>query len=125
MSFLGKPLCALAVLCSAGTAIAQITPPQAAHQYTSANQSQLLQQFREFLSIPNIATDPSGLLLNSDYLVTALRNRGIDARLLSVPEAPPVVYGEIKTPGAQRTIVFYAHYDGQPVTATEWETLSL
>ena len=28
----------------------------------------------------------------------------------------------MKTPGATRTIVFYAHYDGQPVTPSEWDT---
>ncbi len=38
------------------------------------------------------------------------------------PGANPVVYGEIKTPGAKHTIVFYAHYDGQPVTPEEWES---
>jgi acetylornithine deacetylase/succinyl-diaminopimelate desuccinylase-like protein len=32
------------------------------------------------------------------------------------------VFGEIKTPGAMRTIVFYAHYDGQPLDPKEWAT---
>ena len=32
------------------------------------------------------------------------------------------MYGEIRTPGAEHTIVLYAHYDGQPVTPSEWET---
>jgi acetylornithine deacetylase/succinyl-diaminopimelate desuccinylase-like protein len=44
-----------------------------------------------------------------------------ESRLLSIPSAPPVVYGQITVPGAQHTIVFYAHYDGQPVTPSEWE----
>src|SRR5690606_13513438 len=30
------------------------------------------------------------------------------------------VYGEVKVPGATRTVVFYAHYDGMPVNPTEW-----
>jgi acetylornithine deacetylase/succinyl-diaminopimelate desuccinylase-like protein len=33
-----------------------------------------------------------------------------------------VVYGEILSPGAQRTVVFYAHYDGQPLNPKEWGT---
>ena len=52
-----------------------------------------------------------------------LKQRGADARLLidkQSPNAPSVVYGEIKVPGAKHTIVFYAHYDGQPVTPAEW-----
>src|SRR5579884_589492 len=36
--------------------------------------------------------------------------------------APPVVYGEMLTPGAARTVVFYAHYDGQPLDPKEWAT---
>ncbi|MFN0120130.1 MAG: M20/M25/M40 family metallo-hydrolase, partial [Blastocatellia bacterium] len=34
--------------------------------------------------------------------------------------APPVVYGEINVPGATRTLIFYAHYDGQPVEPAKW-----
>jgi acetylornithine deacetylase/succinyl-diaminopimelate desuccinylase-like protein len=30
------------------------------------------------------------------------------------------VFGEIRTPGATRTIAFYAHYDGQPLDPKEW-----
>ena len=39
----------------------------------------------------------------------------------SNPGVPAVVYGEFNTPGAKRTVVFYAHYDGQPVNRAEWE----
>ena len=31
-----------------------------------------------------------------------------------------VVFGEIRTPGATRTMGFYAHYDGQPLDPKEW-----
>ena len=44
-----------------------------------------------------------------------LERRGIRPELLRVPGAPPVVFGELATPGARRTLVLYAHYDGQPV----------
>jgi acetylornithine deacetylase/succinyl-diaminopimelate desuccinylase-like protein len=33
---------------------------------------------------------------------------------------PPVVYGEMLTPGATQTLIFYAHYDGQPVNPAQW-----
>jgi hypothetical protein len=26
----------------------------------------------------------------------------------------PAVYGEVLVPGAKQTLIFYAHYDGQP-----------
>lgn len=34
--------------------------------------------------------------------------------------APPAVYGEVIVPGAKRTLIFYAHYDGQPVNPAQW-----
>jgi acetylornithine deacetylase/succinyl-diaminopimelate desuccinylase-like protein len=51
-----------------------------------------------------------------------MKQRGLNPRLLegSTPDTPPVVYGEWKTPGAQRTIIVYAHYDGQPTDPRQW-----
>src|SRR5688572_23307060 len=47
---------------------------------------------------------------------------GLDPRLLQAdsPDTPPAVYAEWKTPGAQRTLLFYAHYDGQPTDPKQW-----
>ncbi|MFC1565058.1 M20/M25/M40 family metallo-hydrolase, partial [candidate division KSB1 bacterium] len=32
----------------------------------------------------------------------------------------PIVYGEYIVPGAEQTLMFYVHYDGQPVDPTQW-----
>lgn len=97
------------------------TPSEAARQYTTAHQAELTQEFSAFLSIPNVAADPAGLKRNADLLVEQLKTRHVEARLLSLPGVPSVVWAQISVPGAQHTIVFYAHYDGQPVTPAEWE----
>jgi acetylornithine deacetylase/succinyl-diaminopimelate desuccinylase-like protein len=109
-----------AALLNLAPALAQ-TPAQAANQYTTAHRSPLTQSFSSFLSIPNVAADPDGLHRNAGLLIHELQRRNVDARLLEIPDAPPVVYGRIDTPGAKHTIVFYAHYDGQPVTPSEWD----
>jgi len=114
-SYLGAFLLALA------TAIAAQVPPEAAREYTTVHRAELVQRFSELLSIPNVAADPANLKRNADLLVAKLRDRGIDSRLLSLPGAPSVVFGQIDVPGAKHTIVFYAHYDGQPVTPSEWD----
>jgi acetylornithine deacetylase/succinyl-diaminopimelate desuccinylase-like protein len=52
-----------------------------------------------------------------------MRKRGIDKVQLLSPDtkgAAPSVYGEVMVPGAKQTIIFYAHYDGQPVNASQW-----
>lgn len=107
---------------------AQTTTGQAvaaAKSYTAPRHEELTREFEDFLSIPNVAADPEGLKRNAAFLLAQLQSLGAEARLLSAPgleSVPPVVWGEFKAPGATRTIVFYAHYDGQPVTPSDWET---
>jgi acetylornithine deacetylase/succinyl-diaminopimelate desuccinylase-like protein len=98
------------------------TPKDAAQQWRTANEQQILQEFTGLLSIPNVASDKPNIQRNAETLVGMLQRRHVEAKLLTAPGANPVVYGEIKTPGAKHTIVLYAHYDGQPVTPDEWET---
>ncbi len=115
-----NPSCLLLLLWLAGTLAAQ-TSAEVARRYTSEHQAQLTQAFSQLLSIPNVAADPGNLERNANVLAGMLKQRGVDSRLLSMAGAPPVVYGQVVVPGAKRTIVFYAHYDGQPVTPSEWE----
>ncbi len=94
-----------------------------AHSYEQPLQADLAAEFERFLSIPNVAADPAGLQQNAAFLQDQLRSLGLETKLLTAPgleHVPPVVWGELKTPGATTTIVFYAHYDGQPVTPSEW-----
>lgn len=110
----------LAIVWLVGALAAQ-TPSEAARRYTTEHRAQLVQAFSELLSIPNVAADPVNLKKNADLLLEKLKKRGVDSQLLSISGAPPLVYGQILVPGAKRTIVFYAHYDGQPVTPSEWD----
>ena len=106
--------------------MAQTAVVTAARGYVQPRQAELLKQFEEFVAIPDVAADPAGLRKNADFLQEQLTKRGVSAQLLTAPGLPEmtprVVYGELKQPGATQTIVFYAHYDGQPVTASEWDT---
>jgi acetylornithine deacetylase/succinyl-diaminopimelate desuccinylase-like protein len=74
------------------------------------------------LAIPNLASDTPNIRRNAEAIVKILEKRGVKSKLLEVAGAPPAVYGEIHTPNARRTIVFYAHYDGQPLDPKEWAT---
>jgi len=83
---------------------------------------QLFADYLGFLSLRNQASDPADIRANAEALVELLRVRGLAPRLLEVPGAPPAVYGEWRVPGAERTVVFYAHYDGQPADPGQWLT---
>lgn len=80
----------------------------------------ILAEFTELLKIPNTARTPQDLRRNAEWIRAALEKRGVSAKLLEVPNAIPAVFGELRTPGARQTVLFYAHYDGQPVDPSKW-----
>jgi acetylornithine deacetylase/succinyl-diaminopimelate desuccinylase-like protein len=82
----------------------------------------IIDEYIQFLSIPNIASDRENIQRNADFIAKMLEKRRVTPKLVSIPGSNPVVFGEIRTPGATRTIVFYAHYDGQPLDPKEWAT---
>ena len=104
--------------------IAQSQSPQILkiREYRIKEEQRILNDLLNILSIPNTATDTLGLRENANVLAQIMKQGGIgNVQFLEADEtAPPVVYGEVMTPGATRTIVFYAHYDGQPVDPSQW-----
>jgi acetylornithine deacetylase/succinyl-diaminopimelate desuccinylase-like protein len=98
------------------------TTQEKVRDYRLANEFQILDEFKNLLSIPNVASDTYNIRANAALIVRMMKQRGLNPRLLegSKPDIPPAVYGEWKTPGAQRTIIVYAHYDGQPTDPRQW-----
>ena len=90
--------------------------------YRRANEHQILKEFTTLLAIPNVASDTQNIRRNAALIVQMMKQRGLNPRLLegATPNTPPAVYGEWNTPGAQRTILVYAHYDGQPTDPKQW-----
>lgn len=74
-----------------------------------------LARLMAFLRIPSISTDPAykgACRQAADWLVDELQDIGIDARRHDTPGHPMVV-GHV--PGAGPHLLFYGHYDVQPV----------
>lgn len=92
-------------------------------KYREANEHKMISEFVSLLSIPNVTNDSVNIKKNADFIMQAMQERGIGKVQLLYPttsKAFPAVYGEVNTPGATQTIIFYAHYDGQPVNAAQW-----
>lgn len=92
-------------------------------KYREANEHRIMTEFVSLLSIPNVTNDSANIRKNADFIMQAMNARGIGKVQLLYPstaKAFPAVYGEVITPGATQTIIFYAHYDGQPVNAAQW-----
>ena len=95
----------------------------AARVYREQHEGAILTEFAALLSLPNLATDSVNIRRNADFLLGMLNARGFtNTKLLTVPGGPPAVYGELMHAAATKTLVLYAHYDGQPVDVTKWTT---
>jgi acetylornithine deacetylase/succinyl-diaminopimelate desuccinylase-like protein len=90
--------------------------------YRQSHEVDILKEFVDLLVIPNVATDLQNIGRNARHIASLLERRGVRTRLLETSQAPPVVYGELIVAGATRTLIFYAHYDGQPVEPAKWAT---
>jgi acetylornithine deacetylase/succinyl-diaminopimelate desuccinylase-like protein len=89
-------------------------------QFVAAHQRQIIGEFTELLSLPNVGSDRAGIRRNTGYLLAMLQRHGLKAGLLDTA-GNPLVYAEKNVPGATRTLLFYIHYDGQPVDVPKWK----
>jgi acetylornithine deacetylase/succinyl-diaminopimelate desuccinylase-like protein len=90
--------------------------------WRAPRETEIVGELTRLLAIPNVASDSVNIRRNAALIVSMLERRGASARILESPGSAPAVYGELLTPGATRTVVFYSHYDGQPVDPARWTT---
>ena len=99
----------IVLIASVNISFAQ-TPQEKINKAIDQNQHQLVKEFTTLLSIPNVAANPAGLKENAHWLMQYMQEKGIEhISLLNTDNdnAPPVVYGEVKVPGAKETIIFF------------------
>lgn len=94
----------------------------ATRDYRHAHERQILDEFTRLLAIPNVASDKDNIRRNAQSILEMMRRRGLNPQLLEAKskDTPPAVYGEWKVAGANHSVIFYAHYDGQPVDPKQW-----
>jgi len=108
---------------ASGQKPAPIAPGQVVQEvrdYRMDHEDRIVRELAEFLSIPNVASDTPNIQKNADHLREMLEARGIETHLLPITGRGPVVFGKLIAPEATRTVIFYAHYDGQPVDPAAW-----
>ena len=121
MSLIIRIACAASVLLASLSQAADLRSQ--VNQYRLAHEADIVGEIDALTRLKSIAADPSGLIAAAQALQAALKSRGFEASLLSTgANSPPAVFGLLITPKAKRTVLFYAHYDGQPVTPAQWSS---
>jgi len=88
-------------------------------KYRQAHEHQIIQEFVDLLSIPNVSSDKKNIRKNAEMIKKMMDRRSIKTQILETA-GNPVVFGELSVPNAERTLMFYVHYDGQPVDPSHW-----
>jgi acetylornithine deacetylase/succinyl-diaminopimelate desuccinylase-like protein len=89
--------------------------------WREAHERAITTEFVTLLSLPNVATNIADVDKNAAYIEGQLRARGLETQLLrATPGTPASVFGQRNVAGVRRTVIFYAHYDGQPIGQKGW-----
>jgi acetylornithine deacetylase/succinyl-diaminopimelate desuccinylase-like protein len=112
---------ALLALLALGTAVQASGLHDDVRAWRKSHEREIFTDFCALLALPNVATTVPDVEKNAAYIEERLRMRGFKTRLLRAePGTPPSVFAELPVRGAKRTVVFYAHYDGQPIGQKGW-----
>jgi acetylornithine deacetylase/succinyl-diaminopimelate desuccinylase-like protein len=90
--------------------------------YRRTHERPILVEFTRLLGIPNVASDRENIRRNAQFILEMMQRRGLNPQLLEAKsrDTPPAVYGEWKAENSTRSIILYAHYDGQPTDPKQW-----
>ena len=74
----------------------------------------------ELLALPNDAQMAGDdMVKNAQWLDTALKKRGFSVRTVS-NNGRPILFAELTPDPVKKTVLFYFHFDGQPVIPAQW-----
>jgi acetylornithine deacetylase/succinyl-diaminopimelate desuccinylase-like protein len=77
-------------------------------------------EYLDFLAIPNDAlAKGDGLQKNAAWLQTALKKRGFEVREVA-NNGRPIVLAAYPGAASKKTVLYYLHFDGQPVNPAQW-----
>src|SRR5258706_14613315 len=120
--YLSRLLIATVLVLAAG---AVATSP--AHAQALPSSAQLLKstqgsfkEYFELLAMPNDAVVPADIVRNAAWLEAAFAKRGFVTRQLPNAGKPLVSAEYPKRVAGAKTILFYMHFDGQPVLPEQW-----
>jgi len=82
----------------------------------------ILREYATFLSISCVSSNRDGVRTNARWIRDAFARRGVELSIHEIFGANPILIGRLDVGGALETVGIYAHYDGQPVNASAWDS---
>jgi len=92
---------------------------QSVESYVDGHQKEILTDLMGALTIPPVAADTANIRRKAEFLHAQLARRGLVSEILET-DGNPLVFGELSVPDADRTLLLYCHYDGQPADPSKW-----
>ncbi|MCB0114340.1 MAG: M20/M25/M40 family metallo-hydrolase, partial [Caldilineaceae bacterium] len=83
-------------------------------QHVDEHSAAFVERLMAYVSRPSISAENLGIAETADWLLGVLQGLGMDARLLP-STGHPFVYGRRQDRPGATTVMFYGHYDVQPV----------
>jgi acetylornithine deacetylase/succinyl-diaminopimelate desuccinylase-like protein len=114
----GRFLIASAVLLSAAALRAQDLRTSV-NGYITQHRPAIVSELSALLAIPNVASDRPNIRRNADFLQRMLTSHGLRAEILET-DGNPLVFAQTAPQPNLPTVLFYCHYDGQPVDRKKW-----
>ncbi len=116
-----KSLLSFGIVCAltTGSAAFASDASKSIEDYISDNAHRIVGDFRDLLSLPNVAANRTDMNKNARWITDYIASRGFTSETVSAGGAPYII-AEKKVPGATKTVLIYAHFDGQPVAAENW-----
>ncbi|HUI00065.1 MAG TPA: M20/M25/M40 family metallo-hydrolase [Nitrososphaerales archaeon] len=87
--------------------------------YIHDNQTRFVKEIVRLASQPSVSARKEGIDECAALVESMLESIGAKTKLLQLPGAAPLVYGEIASSRSSKTVLFYNHYDVQPEVPLE------
>jgi len=91
-------------------------------EYIKNNQNNYIEELKELLRIPSISTSPehkTDIEKAAEFIKEKLKTAGMSHVEIFKTEGHPLIYGEWLGAPGKPTVLFYGHYDVQPVDPVE------
>lgn len=92
---------------------------QAVFDWIDAHRDEAIADLQRLVQQPSVSAQKIGLEECAQLVVEMMHADGLDATAYPTPGGPPCVMGHVPSPGGEKTLLCYAHYDVQPVEPVE------